>query len=114
MMLTRRLGNKKKRISSNLKGCIVSANDNSVIVKVSGDTAPYQKGQRIMVSIPHKRRTALGKIIKVSEVIAHGEITNIAQNAVTIQSRITSPIISKSALREDKGKEQLMFVESVD
>lgn len=67
-----------------------------------------------MVSIPHERRTALGKVLKVSEVIAHGEITNIAKNAVTIHSRSASPIISKSALRENEGKERLIFVENVD
>ncbi len=56
----------------------------------------------------------LGKVLKVSEVVAHGKLTNISDNLVTIQSKGTNLIISASALHENEGKEGLIFVEKVD
>ena len=113
-MLTRQLGKKSPQKSTKVMGSITSSNDHRVIVKITGDISPYRKGQRIIVSIPHERKTALGKVLKVSEVVAHGKITNISDNIVTIQSKRTNPIISASALHENEGKERLIFVEKVD
>ena len=67
-----------------------------------------------MVSIPHERRTASGKDLKVSAIVAIGEIASISENTVVIHSKRTNPIISKSALRENKLKETPIFVERVD
>lgn len=113
-MLTRNIGKKTQKRSSKVVGSITSSNDHRVIVKISGDITPYRKGQRIIVSIPNERKTALGKVLKVSEVVAHGKIINISGNIVTIQSKRTNPIISASALHENEGKESLIFVEKVE
>lgn len=114
MMFTRYFGKKRKESSKTFSGYIASVNDHRVIIKLSDDTIPYQKGQRIRLSIPNERKTALGKVVKVSEVVAHGKITDISNKSVTIHSKQANPIISKSALHENQGKKGIIFVERVD
>ena len=103
-----------KKSSNKLKGYISASNDRSVTVKVSGDITPYRRGQRVVVGIPYEKKTALGNTFEVAEVVAHGEIVKISQNEVTIQSKRTNPIISKTALLENEGKEGFMVVENID
>lgn len=103
----------RKNTNRKLKGCITSVTDHSVTVKLSTENIPYKSGQRIIVSIPHERKTASGKDLKVSAIVALGEIESISRNTVVIQSKRTNPIISKAALRESKLKEIPIFVEEV-
>lgn len=114
MKIARRFAKRTKKSSNKIKGCISTSNDRSVTVKLSGDIAPYRKGQRVVVGIPYRRKTALGNSFEVAEVVAHGEIVKISQNEVTIQSKRTNPIISKTALLENEGKERVMVVENID
>lgn len=103
-MFTRNNGIKVPKSGHKVVGSIASVNDHRVVVEISESSKHYHKGQHIIVSIPGERKTALGKIRKVSEVVAHGKITNISGNLVTIQSKQSNPIISGSALRENEGK----------
>ena len=114
MMFKRYMGKKQKQTSWKISGHIASVNDYKVVVNLSGEAIPYRKGQRIVLSIPSERTTASGKVLKVSEVVAHGRITDISNESVTIQSRRANPIISRAALNESKGKKLDMFVEDVD
>lgn len=113
MMFPKDLDTKKRCSRRKLKGHIVSSNDHSVTVKLAEESIPFQKGQRLTVSIPSKRKTASGRVLNVSEVVAHGVITDVTKNTVTIHSRKTSPMISKSALKENEGKENLIIVEKI-
>ena len=114
MMFVWRFGKKQKKSSRKILGCIASANDHKVIVTLSENAIPYRKGQRIMLSIPNERKTASGKVLKVSEVVAQGKITAVSKDTVTILSKQANPIISKSALHENQGKNSMIFVEDVD
>ena len=66
------------------------------------------------MSIPYERKTALGKVVNVAEIVAHGNISAILDNDVVIQSKRANPIVSKPALRESYGKERVMLVETLD
>lgn len=114
MMFKKYIGKKQKQTSRKISGCIASVNDHRVVVNLTEDAISYQKGQRVILSIPSERKTALGRVVKVSEVVAHGKITDISNKSVTIHSKQANPIISKSALNENKGKKLDMFVEDVD
>ena len=114
MMFKKLIEKKQKQTNRKVFGQIASANDYKVVVNLSDEAIPYRKGQHIILSISSKRTTASGKVLRVSEVVAHGRITDISKNSVTIQSKQANPIISKSALTENKGKKLDMFVENVD
>lgn len=105
---------KRRKTSRKVKGTISSPSDQNVVVKINGGVAPYRKGQHLVVSIPQKRKTASGEMLKISEVVAHGRITDISQNTVTIDSKLSSPIISRSALNANLGKERLLIVDNLD
>ena len=110
-----RASDKKQQITSRrMLGRIASVNDHKVVLKLSGNVIPYREGQRIIVSIPNDKKTASGKVIKVGEVVAHGKITNISQNAVTIHSKLANPIISKSAIQENQGEERVILLETIE
>lgn len=113
-MFARQFEKKQKTTSKKILGYITSISDYQVIVKLLDDTFPYRKGQRIILSIPNERKTALGKIVKVSEIVAHGRIADVSNEHVTIYSQQANPIISRSALRENQGKKGIIFVERVD
>lgn len=107
-------GRKQQITSRRMLGHIASANDHKVVLKVSGKINPYREGQRVIVSILNDKKTASGKVISVSEVVAHGKITNISQNTVTIHSKLANPIISKSAIQDNQGEEQVILVETIE
>lgn len=110
-----RFSDKKKQITSRrLLGRIASVNEHKVVLKLSDDVVPYREGQRIIVSIQNDKKTASGKVVKVGEVVAHGKITNISHNAVTIHSKLANPIISKSAIQENRGEERLILLETIE
>ena len=100
----------KKNESRKVSGRIVVVSDDYVTVMVSENEPSYRSGQHIIVSIPYERKTALGKVVSVAEIVAKGEISDITDSVVTIQSRRASPLISQSALRDRFGKESIMFV----
>ena len=105
---------KQQKTSRKMLGRIASANEHKVVLKLSGNVIPYREGQRIVVSIQNDRKTASGKVVKVGEVVAHGKITNISQNTVTINSKLANPIISKSAVLENQGEERVILVETIE
>lgn len=107
-------GKKQQITSRRVFGRIASANDHKVILKLSGKINPYREGQRIIVSIPNNKKSASGKVINVSEVVAYGKITNISQDAITIHSKLANPIISKSAIYENLGEECVVLLETID
>lgn len=105
---------KPQRTSRKMLGRIASANEHKIVLKLAEDVVPYHEGQRIVVSVQNERKTALGKIIKVGEVVAHGKITDISKNAVTIHSKLANPIISKSAIQDNQGEERVILVETIE
>lgn len=107
-------GKKQQIKSRRMLGRIASVNEHKVILKLSGNVVPYREGQRVIVSIQNDKKTASGKVIKVGEVVAHGKITNISQNAVTIHSKLANPIISKSAIQENRGEERVILLETIE
>lgn len=113
-LFPRALDKKQQATSRRMLGRIVSVSEHKVILKLSGNIMPYREGQRVIVSIQNDKKTASGKVIKVGEVIAHGKITNISQNAVTINSKLANPIISRSALQENRGEERVVFLETIE
>ena len=112
--MTGRIAGNKKVASKKIKGHVTSATGDKVVLKISEGLVPCYEGQRVIVSIPYERKTALGKAVEVSKVVAYGEIVNVSQGVVTIQSKRSNPIISKYALGESKGKERIMLVENID
>lgn len=109
-----KFGKKRGNNGNRIVGSITAADEYKVVVRLSGNVIPYQKGERIVVSIPQARKTALGKDVKVSEVVANGKITKITGDSLTIQSRQANPIISAATLRENVGKERIILVEKVE
>lgn len=113
-MFKRHIDKKQGKSSKKVSGCIDLVNDHRVTIHLFDDSVSYRKGQRVILSIPSDRKTASGKILRVSEVVAHGKITDVSNNSVTINSKQTNPIISKAALYAVKGKKIDMFVEDAD
>lgn len=104
----------RKNTNGKMSGYIIAVSDDMVIIKFSENMSSYRNGQHIIVSIPYERKTALGRTVNIAEIVAHGEISDISNNVVTIQSKRANPIISKSALRDGCGRERVMFVETLN
>jgi hypothetical protein len=103
---------KKKNKSIKMEGLILSVDDNQITIRFF-NTIKYKKGQFVTVGIPKQRMTALGKIVKISEIIACGEIVNVNQDTMTISSKRSGPIIARLAIKENYKKKCDMIVDRV-
>jgi hypothetical protein len=103
---------KKKESSVKMPGRIIDVNDTQITIRFL-DTTKYKKGQFVIVGIPKQRNTALGKTISVSDIIACGEITNVDQDTIVINSMRNGPIIARLTIKENYQKKCNMIVNRV-
>ena len=89
---------KLKEKDSYKKGHIVSVERDRVVISLDTEDTVYKKGQRVRATVSSTRKTALGRNAKISEVIAHGTISEVVGRTVTIHSKISNPIISQKAI----------------
>ncbi len=101
------------KLNNKVNGCLIAATDDMVTIQFSEDVSSYKDAMTIIVSVPCKRKTARGQVINVAEIIAYGKVSNISNNVMEVQSNRNNPIISKSALRECRGKESIMMIDTL-
>jgi hypothetical protein len=101
----------KTGTSIRARGRIIAFSDDIVTIKSKQCASLFKSGQSVVVGIPYERKTALGKVLNVAEIIAHGKVSAVSDDVVVIKSKRSNPIISKTSLRDNYGKDRVLIVD---
>ena len=93
-----------ENVSIKTYGCITVAADDSVTLKLYENVNTCCEGKHVSVGIPIKRETASGNTLNVLDIIAYGNISNVEQDVIKIQSNKNSSLIAKRTLSDCVGK----------
>ncbi len=102
------------KIKLNTLGKVVSANEDTVVVKIDADGRKYKKGQIVVATVSSKEKTLRGKTVIVSDVVAQGPIKNIIGNRVTICTNRNNPIVSRKAAMDARKAGSLVKVKILE
>lgn len=84
------------RSKKNVKCRIESSENGTITISVPRATKAYKQGNKVIVITSKRRASAFRKHRKVSEIVAHGPITDVSEGKIVIASG-QSPIVSKDA-----------------
>ena len=97
---------KGKRITAK----IVSANNGRIVLKIEKSTFNTKKGDRILMTKPSMKKTGLGRVKRVADVVTRGEIVNVSDSNIVIKD---SELANNASLKKLIDSEEEVTVRKV-